>query len=111
MTETNVFALAQIIRTANGDPGDTTDAIWAAGYRRPVRAVESEVALALQYTKTLINFDIPPEVWPLTLADVQKGELNEVLEEAMWCDDRTPTQIAMILANQYHYSIREATSD
>ena len=37
MTQPNVFALAQVIKAAGADPSEVTDAVWAAGYRRPAR--------------------------------------------------------------------------
>lgn len=104
MKDTNVFTLARIIKAAGTDPSDVTDAVWDAGYRRPERSTEKEVSLALEQIKTLFSFNVPEHVWPVTIHHVLKGELNEIIEEALWCDERTSQQLAMILINQFHYS-------
>lgn len=46
MTDTNVFALAQIIKAAGSDPRNVTDVVWAAGYRKPERSAEEAVMRA-----------------------------------------------------------------
>ncbi|PKH20201.1 hypothetical protein CIG19_18790 [Enterobacterales bacterium CwR94] len=103
MTNTNIFPLAQIITAAGTAPSDVTDAVWAAGYRRPEKHAEQEVMLALQQLKGLISLQVPSHAWPVTLDQVKQDELNEIIEEALW-GKRTATQLAMILVNQFQYS-------
>lgn len=77
MTQANVFAMAQVIKAAGNDPSEVTDAVWAAGYRRPPRSVEEEVELTLEIVSGCHGADMPWEVWPKDYEDVLKEELNE----------------------------------
>jgi hypothetical protein len=40
VSESNLFELVQLIKSAAGDPSAMTDAIWEAGYRQPERTEE-----------------------------------------------------------------------
>lgn len=94
MTDTNVFALAQIIKAAGGDPGDITCAVWAAGYRKPEKSAEEAVLLAIDLISEDHGNDIPSEHWPETYGAVLSGELNRVVLEAEWPNSSTPASIA-----------------
>ena len=43
MTESNLFELVQLIKSAAGDPSAMTDAIWEAGYRQPERTARAQL--------------------------------------------------------------------
>uniref|UniRef100_UPI001AD86B78 hypothetical protein n=1 Tax=Rahnella sp. ChDrAdgB13 TaxID=1850581 RepID=UPI001AD86B78 len=94
MSDTNVFALAQIIKTAGGDPGDITDAVWAAGYRKPEKSAEEAVLLTIDLLGEYHGNDIPSEHWPETYESVLLGELNRVVQDAEWPNNSTPASIA-----------------
>lgn len=94
MTETNVFALAQIIKTAGGDPGDITSAVWAAGYRKPEKSVEEAVLQTIDVLGEYHSNDIPSEYWPDSYESVLTGELNRVVHDAEWPEISTPASIA-----------------
>ncbi len=83
MNEQNAFALALIIKAAGNDPSEVTDAVWAAGYRRPARAVEDEVKLTLEIISGFHGNDMPWKVWPKDYDDVLQCELNEFIEESL----------------------------
>lgn len=83
MTQQNVFALAQVIKAAGTDPSEITDAVWAAGYRRPARVVEEAVTLTLDIIAGFVGNDLPWAVWPKSYDNILKCELNEIIEEAL----------------------------
>lgn len=83
MTQQNLFALAQVIKAAGTDPSEVTDAVWAAGYRRPARSVEDAVALTLDIIAGFDGNDLPWAVWPKNYDDILQCELNEFIEEAL----------------------------
>lgn len=83
MTLPNVFALAQVIKAAGTDPSEVTDAVWAAGYRRPARTAEKAVTLTLDIIAGFDGNDLPWAVWPKSYDDILKCELNEIIEEAL----------------------------
>ncbi len=94
MPDTNVFALAQIIRNAGGDPADITGAVWAAGYRKSEKSAEEAVLLTIDLLGEYHGYDIPFEHWPETYEAVLLGELNRVIQDAEWPDGSMPASIA-----------------
>lgn len=109
MTQQNVFALAQVIKAAGVDPSEVTDAVWAAGYRRPARSVEEEVELTLAIVSGCHGADMPWEVWPKDYEDVLKEELNEFVCEAVMPEGTTAASAAIeILAAGY---VKVVTND
>lgn len=83
MTQQNVFVLSQIIKAAGTDPSEITEAVWAAGYRRPARTAEEAVTLTLDIIAGFDGNDLPWSVWPKSYDDILKCELNEIIEEAL----------------------------
>lgn len=77
-------ALAKIISTAGKDPSEITDAVWAAGYRKPERTEEEAINLAIDtFTDSRYN-GIPDDAWPKTYDEILQCELNEIIEEVTW---------------------------
>lgn len=78
-------ALAKIIGAAGKDPSEITDAVWAAGYRKPERTEEEAINLAIDtFTDSRYN-GIPEDVWPKTYDEILRCELNEIIEEELQC--------------------------
>ncbi|WP_455424835.1 hypothetical protein [Dryocola sp. LX212] len=94
MSETNIFELAQVIKSAGTDPSDVTDAVWTAGYRKPERNAEEAVNLALDIICGFEGADLPWEVWPKNYTDILKGELNDFVIEAITADEATAASAA-----------------
>lgn len=79
MTDTNVFALAQIIKAANGDPSAVVDAVWEAGYRQPERTAQQAADLTLETIRYCQGYDMPDEMWPEKYEDVLTNELMKAV--------------------------------
>lgn len=94
MTDTNIFALAQVIKAAGTDPGDVTDAVWAAGHRKPARTTSQAVALALDIVAGFEGNDLPWSVWPKDYDGILQSELNEVIEQEMSRENASPASAA-----------------
>ncbi|EIC4353524.1 hypothetical protein LJS80_002277 [Salmonella enterica] len=89
-------ALAKIISAAGKDPSEITDAVWAAGYRKPERTEEEAINLAIDTFTDFRYYGIPEDTWPKTYDEILQCELNEILNEELWCDI-PPDDIASIL--------------
>ncbi len=100
MTNSNVFALAQIIKAAGTDPSDVTDAVWTAGYRKPVRNIEEAVALTLEIIAGFNGNNLPWEVWPKGYEAVLQCELNDYIGEELWRNKSTAVSAAETLINE-----------
>jgi hypothetical protein len=94
MTDTNIFALAQIIKAAGTDPSDVTDAVWAAGYRKPAQTASQAVALTLDIVAGFEGNDLPWSVWPKDYEGILQSELNEVIEQEMSREAASPAGTA-----------------
>lgn len=94
MTDTNIFALAQVIKAAGTDPSDVTDAVWAAGYRKPAQSADEAVALTLDILAGFEGNDLPWSVWPKDYAGILQSELNEVIEGEMSRENASPASTA-----------------
>ncbi|HGG5994856.1 TPA: hypothetical protein ACJG4C_003886 [Salmonella enterica subsp. diarizonae serovar 61:r:z53] len=103
-----VTELAKIISAAGKDPSEITDAVWAAGYRKPERAEEDAVALTINIFTDLRYTKIPEDAWPTTYDEILRCELNEIINEELW-RDIPPDTIASILIKA-GYSL-ESTND
>ncbi|EHL2771756.1 hypothetical protein KCE64_001655 [Salmonella enterica subsp. enterica serovar Hvittingfoss] len=101
-------ALAKIISSAGKDPSEITDAVWAAGYRKPERTeAEAEaINLAINIFAGFKYNGIPEDVWPKTYDEILRCELNEILNEKLWYDI-PPDGIASILIKA-GYSLENA---
>ncbi len=75
MTDTNILALAQIIKAAGADPSDVVDAIWEAGYRQPERTAAEAGELTIASFHYCMSYSMPEEVWPQIYDDVLTNEL------------------------------------
>lgn len=76
--------LAKIISTAGNDPSDITDAVWAAGYRKPERTEAETINLAIDtFTDSRYN-GIPDDAWPKTYDEILQCELSEIIGEVTW---------------------------
>ncbi|EDX0374151.1 hypothetical protein GTL21_004936 [Salmonella enterica] len=76
--------LAKIISTAGNDPSDITDAVWAAGYRKPERTEEEAINLAIDTFADSRYNGIPDDAWPKTYDEILRCELNEIIDEVTW---------------------------
>lgn len=77
-------ALAKIISTAGNDPSEITDAVWAAGYRKPERTEEEAINLAIDTFADSRYNGIPDDAWPKTYDEILQCELNEIIGEVTW---------------------------
>ncbi len=76
--------LVKIISTAGNDPSEITDAVWAAGYRKPERTEEEAINLAIDtFTDSRYN-GIPDDAWPKTYDEILQCELSEIIGEVTW---------------------------
>lgn len=97
MTDKNIFALASIIKSGNGDPSAVTDAIWEAGYRQPERSAEEAAQITIDTFFYCESFDMPTDLWPRTYEHVLQNELMKaVLSEYEDCGifDLEPVVVA-----------------
>jgi len=108
MADINVFALAQIIKAAGSDPSDITDAVWAAGYRKPERSTEEAVTLTLEIISGCHGADIEWSVWPKNYDEILQCELNEFVEEALHVYKTAHSIASVLIAAEYS---KEVTSD
>lgn len=98
--------LAKIISTAGNDPSEITDAVWAAGYRKPDRTEEEAINLAIDtFTDSRYN-GIPDDAWPKTYDEILQCELNEIINEVTW-SYFSPENIANCLI-EAGYSLEDA---
>lgn len=94
MSDTEVFVLAQIVKSANGDPSGMVDAIWEAGYRQPERTAEEAASLTLATIRYCQDYDMPDELWPEKYEDVLTNELMKaVLADYEECGTFTLEQV------------------
>lgn len=77
MTDTNIFALAQVIKAAGNDPSAVVDAVWAAGYRQPERSAEEAAKITIDTFYYCESFGMPTDFWPKTYDDVLQNEMME----------------------------------
>lgn len=95
MTDTNVFTLAQLIKSGKGDPSAVTDAIWDAGYRQPERTAEEAAQITIDTFFFCNMFGMPTECWPRSYDSVLINELNKaVVGEDFELDGADPVVIA-----------------
>lgn len=96
LTDERIADLAKIISAAGKDPSEITDAVWAAGYRKPERTEAEAVNLTINTFADFKYSGIPDDVWPKTYDEILRCELNEILNEELW-RDIPPDDIASIL--------------
>lgn len=95
MTDTNVFTLAQLVKSGNGDPSAVTDAIWDAGYRQPERTAEEAAQITIDTFFYCNSFGMPTDFWPRNYKNVLRNELMKaVVGEDYELDDADPVVIA-----------------
>ncbi|AIN14696.1 hypothetical protein [Yersinia pseudotuberculosis] len=109
----SIAQLASIIKAAGSDPGDITTAIWAAHYRKPERSEDEITDLTMNIIGNHCMDFLPPEVWPGTLDQVLKFELNQVVEGSYWEDIQPNGIVKAVLAAGYRLdesiAVQEAT--
>lgn len=89
------FNLVNIIKNAGGDPGDVTDAVWNAGYQRMNFTTEEVIEITTSQIADCIYYGVPREVWPTTVEDLSKGNLNAIIDDAMLLG--APAEIAVAI--------------
>ncbi|WP_447874442.1 hypothetical protein [Serratia fonticola] len=95
MTDTNVFTLAQLVKSGKSDPSAVTDAIWEAGYRQPERTAEEAAQITIDTFFYCNMFGMPTDCWPRNYDSVLQNELNKaVVGEDFELDDADPVVIA-----------------
>lgn len=98
------FNLVNIIKNAGGDPGDVTDAVWNAGYQKMDFTTEQIIEMTTSQITDCINYHVPNDLWPTKVEDISKGNLNTIIDDAMWLG--TPEEIAAeILKNGYQKGV------
>ncbi|MBP6083683.1 MAG: hypothetical protein KA732_20800 [Providencia sp.] len=94
------FNLVNIIKNAGGDPGDVTDAVWNAGYQKMDFTTEQIIEMTTSQIADCIIYHVPNDLWPETVEELNWGNLNTIIDDAMWLG--TPEEIAVeILKNGY----------
>nr|ELR5171775.1 hypothetical protein [Providencia rettgeri]ELR5196514.1 hypothetical protein [Providencia rettgeri] len=94
------FNLVSIIKNAGEDPGEVTDAVWDAGYQKMNFTTEEIIQMTTSQIADCIYYGVPQNVWPKTVERLSKGNLNTIIDDAMWLG--TPTEVAAaILKNGY----------
>ncbi len=98
--------LAQVIKSAWGDPSDITDAIWQAGYRKPERGEKEIAALTIDIMEGVPD-QVPYSARPKNLDDILSEELNSIISDATWSDLVRPAALAIIiLENGYQKGVK-----
>jgi hypothetical protein len=77
VSESNLFELVQLIKSAAGDPSAMTDAIWEAGYRQPEDRRRPPITIDTFFY--CMAFDMPTEFWPRDYESVLKNELMKAV--------------------------------
>ncbi|WP_311748228.1 hypothetical protein [Proteus penneri] len=92
--------LIKLISDNIADPGDITDAVWKAGYRKTDFTTEQIIDIAVSMTGDSICLKLPHDTLPKTLDDISKYHLNDIIFDAHW--DNPPATIAQcIMENGY----------
>lgn len=89
------FNLVSVIKNAGGDPGDMTDAVWKAGYRKTNFTIEQIIDITVSMTGDSIYLKLPHDNLPKTLDDISKYYLNNIIFDAHW--DNPPTVVAQVI--------------
>ncbi|QGR32368.1 hypothetical protein FOC16_05440 [Salmonella enterica] len=96
MTESNLFELVQLIKSAAGDPLAMTDAIWDAGYRQPERTAEEAAQITIDTFFYCNMFGMPTDFWPENYDSVLQNELMKAIGgedgELLGADPKTIAQ-------------------
>ncbi|ALR75806.1 MULTISPECIES: hypothetical protein [Enterobacteriaceae] len=79
MTESNLFELVQLIKSAAGDPSAMTDAIWEAGYRQPERTAREAAQITIDTFFYCNAYDMPTDFWPRDYNSVLQNELMKAV--------------------------------
>ena len=87
--------LVSVIKNAGGDPGDMTDAVWKAGYRKTDFTTEKIIDITVSMTGDSIYLKLPYDNLPKTLDDISKYYLNDIIFDAHW--DNPPTVVAQVI--------------
>ncbi|EJG2211592.1 hypothetical protein L1F92_003522 [Proteus mirabilis] len=92
--------LIKLISDNIADPGDITDAVWKAGYRKTDFTTEQIIDITVSMTDDSILLKLPHDTLPKTLDDISKYQLNDIICDAHW--DNSPAIIAQsIMENEY----------
>ncbi|MEQ5160641.1 hypothetical protein ABN196_08270 [Proteus terrae] len=92
--------LIKLISDNMTDPGDMTDAVWKAGYRKTDFTTEQIIDITVSMTGDSILLKLPYDTLPKTLDDISKYYLNNIIFDAHW--DNPPATIARaIMENGY----------
>nr|WP_282552500.1 hypothetical protein [Providencia stuartii] len=94
------FNLVSIIKNAGGDPSDVTEAVWNAGYQKMDFTTEEIIQMTTSQIAECLYYDVPQNVWPKTVESLSKGNLNAIIDDAMWEGDSAEVA-AEILMNGY----------
>lgn len=89
------FNLVSVIKNAGTDPGDMTDAVWKAGYRKTNFTTEQIIDITVSMTVDSIYLKLPHDNFPKTLDDISKYYLNNIIFDAHW--DNPPTVVAQVI--------------
>lgn len=94
------FNLVSVIKNAGTDPGDITDAVWKAGYRKTDFTTEQIIDITVSMTGDSILLKLPHDTLPKTLDDISKYHLNDIIFDAHW-DNSSATIAQAIMENGY----------
>lgn len=82
------------------DPGDITDAVWKAGYRKTDFTTEQIIDITVSMTGDSILLKLPHDTLPKTLDDISKYHLNNIIFDAHW-DNPPATIVQAIMESGY----------
>lgn len=96
------FNLVNIIKNAGGDPSDVTDTVWNAGYQRMNFTTEEIIQMTTIQIGDCIIYHVPNDVWPTTVKELSWGNLNAIIDDAMWLG--APAEIAVAILKSGYYN-------
>lgn len=93
-------ALIKLISDNIVDPGDITDAVWKAGYRKTDFTTEQIIDITASMVIECCYMKLPHDTLPKTLDDISQYHLNCIIIEYYW--DNPPAVIAQsVMENGY----------
>ncbi|MGL5965886.1 MAG: hypothetical protein ACRCZ6_01635 [Kluyvera sp.] len=100
MTESNLFELVKLIKSAAGDPSAMTDAIWEAGYRQPERTAAEAAQITIDTFLYCNFYCLPTGFWPRNYDSVLQNELMKAVggEDGELLDADAPTIARSIIS-------------
>ncbi|ECT1021511.1 hypothetical protein DPO11_15670 [Salmonella enterica] len=87
-------AIVEVIRNCFDDTHQLAGAIFAAGWHKPLRAIEDAAMLSMSMYASLKLEGVPQESWPKGYGQILLHELIEIINEEVLKGDYTAESIA-----------------